>query len=231
MGKDFSPEERLLRLIRSKTPKQAPTAVKNDSVLEGPLAGLPVSVSSEPEPSKQNIYAGPGDIALVRKGGRRQKVLRLESLNLVLALLLIGVASYALPFFFRKQKQTIEYLEEKVIAKEKGEAPKTEEPKRPSFEYFVNQADSHNIFSPVLKEGAQAQEPVAQGPKLEDVKGQLSLLGVIGGDAPQVIIEDKKAQKTYFLNKGATFGDIEVGDIFDNKVILIYQGERFELIL
>ncbi len=59
----------------------------------------------------------------------------------------------------------------------------------------------------------------------------LNLLGIVSGDNPQAIIEDKKSQKTYFLKKGDFLGDFELKDIQKGKVILDLSGQQFELSL
>jgi hypothetical protein len=140
-----------------------------------------------------------------------------------------------MPAALRNPKGAVVRLDEKIKAQERmpaqKETPVAEAQIRPPFDYFSGQAASRNIFAPVAKEEPQAAAPKEEGPKLEEVKAQLSLLGVIGGASPQVIIEDKRTQKTYFLNKGSSFDDIEVDDILENKVILIYKGKQFELVL
>lgn len=200
MHKDFSPEERLLKLIRSKNPRQASPAAQTDKGKDKIPAQQP----------KQKISF---------------------DLNFILVILLAGLLIYVIPLFLKRPKSAVENLEGKIKLQEGAYVKKAEEPKRPSFDYFSEPVGARNIFSPVLKDETQAQPAVEQGPKLEDLKGQLSLLGVISADPPQVIIEDKRTQKTYFLNKGSTFDDIEVGDILENKVILIYKGKQFELVL
>lgn len=209
MHKDFSPEERLLRLIRSKTPKGPPPP-------------------AQPDRPKEEV---PKEKLRQRFSFDFSKTFRWENLNLVLILLLAALLVYFIPLFFKRSKSTVENLEEKLKVQEKVASQKMEGPKRPSFDYFSENVSARNIFSPVVKEEAPTQAPVEEGPKLEEVKNQLTLLGVIGGATPQAIIEDKRTQKTYFLNKGSIFDDIEVGDILENKVILIYKGKQFELVL
>jgi hypothetical protein len=154
-----------------------------------------------------------------------------ENLNLALIIVLAVLFVFFMAILLRSPKNPTATLEERIKIQEKSPPP-SEEPERPSFDYYSAQAGSRNIFAPIATEEAKAQTaPAEQGPKLEDVKGQLSLLGVVSGETPQAIIEDKRTQKTYFLNKGSTFDDIEVGDIFENKVILTYKGKQFELVL
>lgn len=209
MVRDFSPEERLLRLIRSKAAKQISQDSQKDTVSKDIPIRKQISSTSRPT-----------------------KILKLETLNLVLILLLAGLLIYFVPLLFKKQKSALEELGTKIKSQEKEMPQKEEEPKKAPFNYFAEQVGSRNIFSPVVKEEAQAQTPIIEeGPKLEEVKSQLNLLGVVWGANPQAIIEDKKAQKTHFLNKGEQFEGIEVKDILENKVILIYKGQEFELVL
>lgn len=57
----------------------------------------------------------------------------------------------------------------------------------------------------------------------------LNLLGIVEGVRDQAIVEDKEANKTFFLYKGDRFGEFEVYDIKSSKVILDYKGEKIEL--
>jgi hypothetical protein len=232
MAKDFSPEERLLRLIRSKTPRQAPSGTPTNNAREEPF----IKERHKPGPSPKPIRPLPP-----RDINREVRILKWENLNVALTVLLAGLLVYFVPLFFKRPKIKFENLKERAISQEtvsgqkKSAGPENKLPSapeaRPSFDYFSGQVGAKNIFAPIAKEESQPQEAVEQGPKLEEVKGQLSLLGVISGATPQAIIEDKKTLKTYFLNKGESFEDIEVGDILDNKVILIYKGKQFELVL
>lgn len=64
-----------------------------------------------------------------------------------------------------------------------------------------------------------------------DLVKDISLVGIVAGETPQAIIEDKKTQKTYYLTKGQFIGEMQVEDIQEGKIILNYKGERFELYL
>lgn len=224
MAKEFSPEERLLRLIRSTAQKQvAPQQDAKGPPQENAKAAMPAMSSAASAPKgkegrKKRIPEGTGNI------------LNLENLNLVLVFLLLGLLMIFIPSSLKRQKTAIELLEEK-IRPQAHTAPEGKEEKRPPFEYFSRDIGSRNIFQPAPQEEAAAGPRLEEGPKLEEVMGQFALLGVIWGQRPQAIIEDKKAQKTYFLNKGEVFGNIEVRDILENKVILNYKNQQFELVL
>ncbi|MCX5693007.1 MAG: hypothetical protein NTX47_04920 [Candidatus Omnitrophica bacterium] len=63
----------------------------------------------------------------------------------------------------------------------------------------------------------------------EEIMGNFNLLGIIRGDNDQAIIEDKVLNKTFFLYKGDSLGELKVYDIKDSAVILEYKGEKVEL--
>jgi type II secretory pathway component PulC len=63
------------------------------------------------------------------------------------------------------------------------------------------------------------------------VSDDLSLVGVISGDNPLAVIENKKTKKTYHLTKGQSFDDYLVEDISEGKVLLDSQGRKISLLL
>jgi type II secretory pathway component PulC len=58
---------------------------------------------------------------------------------------------------------------------------------------------------------------------------EINLLGVISGANPQAVIEDKKSGKTYYVTEGQMIGDFQVEEIGYGKIILNYNGQKFEL--
>jgi hypothetical protein len=79
-----------------------------------------------------------------------------------------------------------------------------------------------------FSEIVSAVADVGQSSALSD---RFSLVGIITGDNPQAVIEDKKAGKTYYLYKGASFDGTIVEDIGSGRVILDCKGERISLVL
>lgn len=63
------------------------------------------------------------------------------------------------------------------------------------------------------------------------VSNNFSLVGIIPGDNPQAVIEDKAAGKTYYLYKGASINGAVVQEITNGKVVLDYNGESVSLVL
>ncbi len=240
MPKEASPEERFLRLMRSKSGKQdgpqpdiegedsRPKAdIDNtDAVVKGILGNAPdAAVQAGSKHSIQRL-----EPSLNSRNLSLPPILRYDAVNLVLTVALVVLIAYAVPVFLKRPKGTAEFgnVNEKQKTREKTSGQK--ELIRPDLNYFSGQIEARNIFSPAAtEESSTAQGPIEQGPSLEEVKSQLNLLGVMMGDTPQAIIEDKKTQRSYFLNKGGSFDDIQVKAISENKVILTYKGQEFEL--
>ncbi len=93
------------------------------------------------------------------------------------------------------------------------------------FEYYAEAVKGKQIFGgAAMRE--QGAVPVRGSAEL--VK-DFNLIGVISGDNPQAVIEDKKMQKSYTVANGQFVGEFQVEDIKEGKVMLNYQGQRFEL--
>ena len=73
------------------------------------------------------------------------------------------------------------------------------------------------------------KEPPKNIAHAQDIKANLNLLGIVTGENNQAIIEDKNLNKTFFLYKGDSLGELKVYDIKNNAVILDYKGEKIEL--
>ena len=114
------------------------------------------------------------------------------------------------------------------VAKEDAPEPKIElkQNTRPIEFYLDGLKDSH-IFSAQPTTETTKPPPAINSDAVKDI----NLVGIISGANPQVIIEDKKTQKTYYVNKGQAVGEFIIEEIGTGKVIINYKGERFELYL
>jgi hypothetical protein len=99
------------------------------------------------------------------------------------------------------------------------------EAKKP-FSFYQEVAAKRNIFIPQAVAEARPLD-IASGDLVKDI----TLVGIISGANPQAIVEDKKAQKTYYVNKGQAIGEFQVEEILEGKIILNYNGEKYELYL
>ena len=97
------------------------------------------------------------------------------------------------------------------------------------YSYYLNRITGKRLFG----SGSYVQTEPREGMETtgEASGSTLGLVGVIPGNNPQAIIEDKKNQKTYYLIKGQSVDEIVVEDIGENKVMLEYKGKRMTLFL
>ena len=64
---------------------------------------------------------------------------------------------------------------------------------------------------------------------LKDLAAPLALMGVVEGEPPQAIIQDRKTQQTYFLYEGDTLGEITIRRVRPGVVTLEYDGDEMDL--
>ncbi|MCX5697848.1 MAG: hypothetical protein NTU54_07795 [Candidatus Omnitrophica bacterium] len=206
MPKDnIPPEERLLRLIRG----QDKTAGAKDA-----QAPLP------PQDTKPQL-----------KSQRHNPLIRLSlKFSLKKALLLAFVLSaiylaavFFFPLFYSDRIDLPQAQPGRNAALQSGETKQNRQP----LEHYLNALHGRDIF---VNQLAQTKNG-APGALAADLIKDMSLVGIISGVDPQVIIEDKKMQKTYYLKKGQSIGELQIEDIQEGKIIISHNGEKFELYL
>ena len=98
--------------------------------------------------------------------------------------------------------------------------------------YYLEQIRKRNIFSLVEEkpELSVVEEKKKVIPQIVELTKDLVLVGISWSDSPEVMIEDKKASRTFFRKRGEMINDkIKVQGIFKDKVILSYEGQEKEL--
>lgn len=156
---------------------------------------------------------------------RHMSIPRLAGVNLAVPIgLLVSVLflSYGLfqgflsPVFLKRSLPVQEFSQTKEVF----------QAVRPVEEYIAMTSGKH-IFAQVSESGAAVLSAQAAVDEIQDI----SVIGIISGETPQAIIEDKKNQKTYYLVQGQSFGDITVDRIESGKVIVNSHGKQYELYL
>lgn len=230
MKKDFSPEERLLRLIKGAKKKEAPRPE------EPPPPRIQPQV--EPPPSVSGFARRP-DVPREVKPARQERAIsiplpfklkdvNMRALNSVFIALLTCIILY-----FAFDIVYTAYIKEsdmEVITEDASRPANVEEAKAleiKPYSYYSSSIEGRNIFMPPQVEA----DAVATGPSIEEVMADFSLIGIIAGDRPQAIIEDKKSAKSHFLYEGNSVGLVKVLEIKEGSVIMEYQGQKFELVL
>jgi type II secretory pathway component PulC len=199
MKGNVSPEEKLLRLIRGEK--------KGSGAVSSPV----------------NLKASAGKKAAF-KLGIPSFIRNLTARKIIFIILVLSCLYFIFVFIYplialRKVK-----LPE--ITKEKGaDLEIAVRPEQKPLEDYLTGVAGKQMFGSVPSAGVSGP---ASGVAADLVK-DINLVGIISGVNPQAIIEDKKTQKTYYLNKGQFIGEFQVEDIQDGKIILNYNGQRFEL--
>jgi hypothetical protein len=97
------------------------------------------------------------------------------------------------------------------------------------YEYYLEGTRNRQIFKGTAGREGQSQQP-ASAINL-DLTKDIVLVGIVSGENPQAVLEDKKTQRTYYVSKGQMIGEIQVAEILQGKIILNYRGQKYELYL
>ncbi len=201
MKEILSPEEKLLRLIRGQ------------KKIEKPVQSAQIQVYPT---KKLEFYR------------RVPKFLNLENTQKALLVIFIISCIYLLfsllyPLFTPKDAPLIK-LDEKNTPAEKI----TFEIKAKPYEFYSAAVKNRQLFGGVSSQNTEGAAPVMLGNEL--IK-DINLIGIVSGDNPQAVIEDKRTQKTYYVSKNQFISQFQVEDIQEGKIILISNGQKFELYL
>lgn len=263
MVNEYSPEEKLLHLIKG---KHNPVTSIEPVTEELKAQAIPLEDIS-PAPSSDKVSNGSGGVQSkdgtlqsisapkpIEKNNETTKALKvLFSVNhliLGIFIILVILAGY---FIFNvligKEDKEVENLKALIRSfSETEESGESEEGKVPlvnkempseavpdnekpasSFEDYQKLLNKKAIFAPPVISNSKGKE--SQGPSLRDLAKDLNLVGIIPGDDPQVIIEDKRNGQTLFLKKGEMIDTIIVKDIQNGRVVLEFNDETLTLSL
>jgi len=197
-------EEKLLNLIREKhSPRPENVDARRSS-----------------GPQQANGPAMPGGVDRDFVGGHKAMKF--------LALLAVIFLSYILMKVFLPKTKDVAHLSSgvKTLAPDTA-APSLAGTKIKPLSSYLDQLDSRDIFNTSFYDAA----PLAADPAetFQDPTQNLKLVGVILDKNPQAIIEDSHNKQTFFVNKGDTVSDAVIEEIQEGKIILNYQGRRYEL--
>ena len=242
--KEISPEERLLNLIRAKkkgaaeeavekTPEKTPEKTSEPAPKEAPEKAPAV------EPQKAMVEA-----AISRADERISGILKSELFKskvfepavlkiinrYMVAILGLIILYFLIDLIVVRPYKDVQTLVSKPVAGQNEKplhagADNTAIVK--DYSSYSNDMPGRTVFGPSRGGPAASEDLLAAG----GITDKVGLVGIITGDNPQAIIEDKKAQKTYYLNKGQSFDGYVVEEIADDKVILDCEGKKISLFL
>lgn len=263
MSKEFSPEERLLRLIKGKQgklpddnlhiPRKEPDNViyqpgRQEDAGPAEITGAKKDAGTDKrEPVKTPADDWKHKIAGIAK--KTAKGLNIKYLMSGVFIILIFTAGYVVfNGLIAKEDKEVEDLKlliesfseaEKAQDTQDGRGEKPVKKKEPAVTTTKEEADSFDdyrkllsqksIFAPPAKSSTRGKAKPAS--ELREMAKDLSLVGIIPGNEPQAIIEDRRNSQTLFLKKGETIDAITIKDISNGKVILEYNDQTITISL
>lgn len=97
------------------------------------------------------------------------------------------------------------------------------------YEEVLRKRDIFNLPGSKPADGAAAPAAGPAAVPTVDLQSSYRLVGILLDHDPRAVVEDLKSQETLFLSRGQQLGEITVEDIQQGKVILTYNGQRYEL--
>ena len=214
-----TPEEQLLNLIEDgegpstlslKRKKASPFSSVSLGALSALLARLKIAIK---------------DWLIQLKGGIDEPNLKLW--NKALAVVAIILFIYLTADFTLRRLDIKQFTQRVSATKGRSFQENVKTEVRP-FLYYLEMVQRRDIFSPVKL--ISAENPQEEAKKvLSTLVKDLKLVGISWGTDPEVIIEDTKDNKTYFLKTGDTIGKFKIETIFKDKVVLEAEGQKMEL--
>ncbi len=221
MPEDFSPEEKLLNLIKKKArPSSANGAA--------PQTGGGQAQGPEKEakaPRNEGAAAAVTPSSITPDFGDFTKLSYIRTLNTVLfGLLILLILFFAADIFLFAPEQ------EGVLTETAGggRIAKTGQIEQKPFEYYAQSLGAKEVFKAVVREEPRQSVPAIP---VEEIVGSLELLGIVSGAVPQAVIMDKKLNRRFFISEGQSRSGVELIKIGDGFVTVRYKGEEFNLSL
>lgn len=200
MKDSISPEEKLLKLIKGGRK----------------TSGKENGATSLSNPALLLKGAGSAGLQKYFSFGFAQKVINV----LMLCAFFYFIGAFVYPWLVTKEIKMPVVLPES----QKEDIFENLEKTKP-FEYYQDAATVQGVFARPLVAQSQGPSVVAGAELLKD----FVLVGIISGDSPQAVVEDKKNQKTYYLRKGQFVGEFQVEQIDAGKIVLSYEDQNYEL--
>jgi hypothetical protein len=223
MEKEISPEERLLALIKGKS--------KSNGAGRPPDSAQRARAEEVGGEKKSRIRAYlseffKSDIFKNRIFDPRRLVIVNRYLVIITAILFFYLL---VEVTFIRPYRDLSLLISGISQASSAKAPKIEgaavqAPK--DYSYYSGDLSKKRVFGTAEEAADNTKAGISGG-----VSNDLGLVGIIPGDSPQAIIEDKKSQKTYYLTKGQSFDAFTLEEIGEGKVVLDMNGKKIVLFL
>ncbi len=210
MKDNISPEEKLLRLIRGE---------KESKSSDLPHPGLSANKKITFRIANLKLFIKNSLFSLIHTYST-PKYIRKGIFVLMTVSFIYLIASFIYPLVGLKKIKlpavTKEKMQEPIIVQKEETKP---------YEFYLGGTRERQIFGNASGQEAGISAVATEVQSIKDI----ILVGIISGENPVGIIEDKNTQKTHYVTKGQFIGEFQVEDIQEGKLILNYKGQRYEL--
>lgn len=216
MPENISPEEKLLNLIKNgkrlEKDKETHSRVEETSATKGEVG----------EERTEQLTP------TVIKKRRREFPNLLSALNRVLALVMLGVLVYMVLGYIFPYKSKTEIPEQIDISKipEVGEEHIGELPPLSDYTRLLSRRQMFKVYEPPKPKPVGAPKPKVT---LQQLLGGYTFVGIIFGEPPQAIVEEKRSKQSYYLSAGQYLGEIKIEKIERGKVTVSYGDETMDI--
>ena len=173
-----------------------------------------------------------GSLLRVFSGG---VALEISSINRILFIVVLAMLIFMSFDFFNSMMNLNEDVDRAFqIDRETSVFSSQELSPLKSSSFYLEKARKRDIFkmvSQTVKEEEEEEAKATQeaGKGIKKMTANLSLVGISWSEDPDAMIEDKKTNRTHFVKRGDSIGDVVVSGIFKDRVVLSYNGEEVEL--
>ncbi len=206
MPGDITPEEKLLRLIKDGSSQ----AKKEDPLLnDAPIVNCVLLQKKIDPPKTYHAFW-------------------INGLS-ILSSCLIGLFTLILGYQVIEGQPVIPLPIHKNNALESLRFPSLSLKKTEIFDFYAKPFQKANLFKSAGEPPPVTYQENTTG--FRDLIKNYSLSGIIDGDDPQAIIEDKTNGQVYYVEAGGYVGSLQVIEVRNNSVLLRYGNEEGQLTL
>ena len=154
--------------------------------------------------------------------------LNVRTLNFVLFFAASFITLYYVNSIFLSLARINNIDLEKFVKKQDGIlSPAKDAPALNPLAFYMEGMKKRDIFR--MGDKISQADADAISSQAAEAARTLKLVGISWSDSPDVMIEDTRISKTYFVKKGQLVGELIVEEIYKDKVVLRLGAETFEL--
>ncbi|MFH1837845.1 MAG: hypothetical protein ABH862_07025 [Candidatus Omnitrophota bacterium] len=170
-------------------------------------------------------------------GAGNELSLDFRAINWILKLSILGVGAYLAIDISSSMRNSREmpniFVKKDLGTKKEVKIEEIQSALKP-YSFYADKTEERDIFRPyeekkveVVVEEVKAVPGVS--PTAANFVSDLEVVGIAWSDEPDVILHNRKINRTYFLKTGSSFGEAKVVEILESSVIIEYKGEEIEI--